>query len=550
MSQDKIRILLIEDNPDDVFLITEILSQQTKGGSFSIDSADSLQEGLKKLEAGHPDVVLLDLFLTDTRGSESFERMKPFLNTYPVIVMTSLNDEALAIRSVSEGAQDYLVKGQLNRSILVRTIRYAIERARIRKELDLANTRLEQLALNDPLTGLFNRRGLEQVIAQKTQRASLEEADVLALLLDMDDFKRINDTMGHAAGDEVLKEITRRLKTSVRASDYTARIGGDEFLVLLPATRLAEGVQVAEKARLAIAGSPIVLSSGEPVRVTASLGLATIFEPNPSIDQLLTETHAALHKSKKAGKNKVSYEVLNGKTDFTVEHRPSDIVVELCSKSRFRAVSQPIFSLTDRKEVGREYLSRSSIESFEMPDDFFRAAFEHKVMLKVDELCFKTCLETSALKPFEGRTHINLFPATISHGTFRDHLRTAPTGNSQYCIEISEQQIVGDPSYLVDAIEGVKKAGYLVAIEDVGFGRSTLESLILLEPHIVKLERRCIRGIHQDKALARSLKRILNVAQALNTEVIAEGIETEEDFEVLRDLGVPFGQGFYLARPN
>jgi len=147
--------------------------------------------------------------------------------------------------------------------------------------------------------------------------------------------------------------------------------------------------------------------------------------------------------------------------------------------------------------------------------------------------------------------HLNLFPSTMIDVPVKSLLEEFPEDRKKgmYCIEISEQQIIGDPSYLAKPVEELKKAGLLVAIDDVGFGRTCLENLILLEPNIIKIDKRCVKGVARDKSRAHALQRILKVAEVLGTDVVAEGIESEEDLDVLRNLGVRYGQGFLLDRP-
>lgn len=425
---------------------------------------------------------------------------------------------------------------------------------KVTKELRTSNEKLERLALLDPLTELLNRRGLQQALSLEIQRIQREPSDLHALLVDLDDFKTINDTLGHAVGDIVLKEVALNLKASLRATDYVARIGGDEFMVLLPQTRRAEGMRVAEKVRFGIAGAKILLSSGKGVRVTASLGFMTISQETPSIDELLTETHLALAKSKEAGKNRVSCALSGTPEDGRMNEGKQAFVkvdVALRRNSKLHVLKQPIFHLDHLRNVGYEFLSRSSIAGFEMPDDFFRACLESNILTLVDHRCLRTCIAAGISLPAGMRRHLNLFPSTLIDIPVQHLVETIPLDSPEgtYCIEISEQQIIGDPSYLAGAVNELKRSHLLVAIDDVGFGRSSLESLVLLEPDIVKIDKKCVGGIARDLSRARSLKRLLRVTEALGTEVMAEGIEFQEDLEVLRDLGVKYGQGFLLGKP-
>ncbi len=548
MIKEQMKILMVEDDPEDVFLVRKMI-EKVDHGTVRLDHTDQLHIALEKLSNEKIDVVLLDLFLPDSEGLHALEKMRTRAPGVPIVVLTALNDESAALEAVSRGAQDYLVKGELNGPAFLRTLRHAIERQRIRDELNETNARLEQLSLVDPMTGLLNRRGLQRILSGQIQRAS-READLLALLLDLDDFKQINDTLGHAVGDVVLTEITLRMKRSLRATDFAARIGGDEFVLLLPDTRMAEGIRVAEKVRLAISGSPVLLSSDKPVKVTASLGLVAVAPSTSSIDELLVATHDALAKSKQAGKNQVSYES-HANTD-AAQGSPLQNIYRDLLRSQFIPLQHSIFDLHSLKRVGQEFLSRSGIDHFEMPDDFFRISFENNILTLVDHRCFKACIAATAKMRPGTRCHLNLFPSTmidipVTH--LIDDIQKEGNPLVQYCLEISEQQIIGDPSYLVGPVTELKKAGIKVAIDDVGFGRSCFESLILLEPDILKIDKGCVINVAKDEARIRALKRILNVARVLETDVIAEGIETNEDLEVLLNLGVKYGQGFLLEKP-
>ncbi len=555
-----LRILLIEDNPDDIFLVKEILSQSNgQHARFEVEFVKRLQEGIQRIPAGNFDVVIFDLSLPDARGMEALVSLEPYCRVVPMVVLTALDDESFALEALAKGAQDYLVKGQVNQSVLLRTIRYAIERHQIRSKIQVisdqlreTNGRLERLVQLDPLTELLNRRGMQDALSRQARWIERGETDLLALLLDIDNFKTINDTLGHAVGDVVLKEISQKLKRSLRATDYLGRIGGDEYLILMPNTRLAEGLMIAEKIRLAISEMSIpVASDKKSFRITASAGLVMVSNDLVSLDELVAKSHMALFKSKRTGKNKVSYEDSPDEASGPEENRLGAIIASLRRGDCYRVVKQPIFDLFSSKKVGYEFLSRLSVEGFEMPDDFFRVCLENNILTLVDHQCFKNCVESSTFLASEMRFHLNLFPSTILDIPVKNLLDSFPVDalRDSYCVEISEQQIIGDPSYLMEAVCAFKKAGIQVAIDDVGFGRSCLESLILLEPDVVKIDRRWVNGIAKSPSSAKSLGRILKVTSVLGCEVVAEGIEYQEDLEFLKKLGVRYGQGYLLGRP-
>jgi len=421
----------------------------------------------------------------------------------------------------------------------------------VMKELQDANARLEQLSLLDPLTELFNRRGLQQTLSRELRLTGREGSSLLALLIDLDDFKRINDSLGYPVGDVVLKEMARKLAAVVRATDHVARIGGDEFMVLLSRTRPVEGLRIAEKIRLAISGAPLPISPDDAVAVTASLGLVEVSPKTPALDDVVSRAHLALYRSKQAGKNQVFYARQNAGSPGSRHSPLLEILATMRRGDRFRVVMQPIVRLGDRMQMGYELLSRLDVKEFETPDLFFPVALEANILTLVDHHCFKACVVS--VPPLSPRTrcHVNLFPSTLINIPIQDLLE-AFRGNAAagtYCVELSERQIVGEPSYLVEPIAALKRAGILIGIDDVGFGRSSLESLIVLEPDLIKIDKRCVQGIATDLSRARSLQRLLRLAQALETDVVAEGIETEDDFNALKNLGVAYGQGFFLGHP-
>jgi diguanylate cyclase (GGDEF)-like protein len=574
------RVLLIENNDDDARLIQEKLARARE--PVYLEHVDRLSNGIDRLATGDIDVVLLDLGLPDSQGFDTFATIHARVPSVPIVVLTgSYADEQLALGVVREGAQDYLLKDHADGEVVFHALRYAIERKRteralkglnatleertselqsanmsltsVTQELRKVNEHLTHLALLDPLTGLLNRRGLQQALFQELQRGRREGSTLLALLLDLDEFKRINDTLGLTMGDQALVQITHTLRASLRATDHVARIGGDEFLVLLPGTRLAEGLLIAEKLRLAVSGTSIAFAPTSSVSVTASLGLVELSEATTSIDELLSQTQAVLQRSKNAGKDQVSVDESGaaGRAKVACDARV-DLLTTLRRGEGFRALRQPICSLEDMRPVGYELLSRLGHETFAMPDDFFRASHEANLLTQVDHYCLTTCLAAAASLPPGARCHVNLFPSTIVSipiaqllDELEDTCRARPC-----CIEISEQQVLGDPSYLAQAIGALRRSGVLIAIDDVGFGRSSLESLILLQPEIVKIDKECVHGIGRDDARVRLLARLLKVIEALGAEAVAEGIESWEDLEVLQQLGAKYGQGFLLGEPS
>jgi len=412
--------------------------------------------------------------------------------------------------------------------------------------LSSARAHLDKLANKDLLTEVLNVRGLEQALIAEQNRAGRAGAQLVGMLLNIDNFRRVNEGLGHAVGDVILKELSRRIGNTLRPSDHVGRIGRDEFLVLLPDTQLAYAMKVAERIRLSVSDSPL-RNASDLIHLTVSAGVATLPQKVSSLEEVLTLTRSALKRSKLSGKNKVSV-ARDGASD---EENPvaRDIVDVLCDSSAFRTVFQPIIDLSTEQVSGYEILSRGPDGAFESPADFFRVCVENNILTTVDLACVKLCIAATNGVKQNMRFHLNIFPSTLLDTPIEQLLSLFPAQQDGrvFCVEISEQQFVGDPAYMRDHVNALKQAGILVAIDDVGFGRSSLESLILLEPDLVKVDRKYVTGVSVEPSKARLMKRLANVAKSLGAEIVAEGIENSDDIPVLKEIGVHYGQGWLFG---
>ena len=407
---------------------------------------------------------------------------------------------------------------------------------------------LESQVHEDSLTGLLNRRGLEKALATEMKAAARTGQLPICVLVDLDRFKAINDTVGHAAGDVVINHVGQRMVSALRPSDSLARIGGDEFLILLKATRVAEAVQIAERVRLAISDSPVKVSS-RSLRVTASLGVTQITPDVVSMEEVLRLTHRALLRSKESGKNRIS---VGNHGSARLSDVASADPLQILQVDRLNAYAQSIHNLEDGGIEGYEMLSRGPEGAYFNPDDFFRLSLEHNALTVIDMRCLKACLSTSMRLPDHGHVHVNLYPSSLLDTPTESLIKLFEEagGCKRFCVEISEQQFLGDPAYLREPVERLREAGIQIAIDDVGFGRSSLESLIVLEPDVVKIDRAFVRDCEHDPARRRNLQRLVRAIEALSSLGLAEGVENEQQIEILLTMGLRYAQGFHWARPQ
>jgi two-component system cell cycle response regulator len=285
------RVLLVEDNPGDARLVREALNDGAPD-QFTVEVVGSLQRALESLGQGaeEMDVVLLDLSLPDSQGLETYRAIHARDPEVPVLVLSGLNDETVALKAVNEGAQDFLRKSKVDSELLPRAIRYAIERHRML-------TQVRQLAVNDELTGLLNRRGFLLLAEHQRSLADRKGSSLGLVFIDVDRFKTINDTYGHEEGDRALKELTGLLRRIFRRSDVVARLGGDEFIVLMIDVEGA-GVQIVLD-RLQKQLAAFNQETKYPWRLSISVGVALYQSAQPvTLEALMASADQSMYQAK------------------------------------------------------------------------------------------------------------------------------------------------------------------------------------------------------------------------------------------------------------
>jgi two-component system, cell cycle response regulator len=289
-------VLIVEDNPAYARLIQETL-RHTGPQGFETETSSRLSEGLDRLGRGGIDVVLLDLGLPDARGTDGFAQVCEQFPDLPVVVLTGMDDEDLAMEVVSRGAQDYLVKGQAENESLARVLRYAVERNRMQ-------TQLRQLAIIDELTGIHNRRGFATLADHQLKLAARRRAPAALVFIDLDGMKAINDTYGHVEGDQALIDTAFLLRLTLRESDVVARLGGDEFAALLVDCEPPTAEVVVERLQAAVRDHNA--RSDRPYSLSLSIGVADLVPgANVPIEELIERADRAMYEHK-AGRTRSS----------------------------------------------------------------------------------------------------------------------------------------------------------------------------------------------------------------------------------------------------
>ncbi|HEV8574020.1 MAG TPA: diguanylate cyclase [Dehalococcoidia bacterium] len=299
-----LRVLLVEDNPGDVGLVRAALSESTDA-QFEVDNVTSIDSCRRSLKADRYDALLLDYSLPGENGLDFLRSLSGKKQVPPIVMLTGQADELIAKDAIRAGAYDYCPKGAINASNLSRAIIEALAKASLEAEERRQRDEADKRAVTDPLTGLYNRNYLGDVLERECRRARRYGSPLSCLILDLDGFKACNDKYGHVEGDSILRQVAIAIANSVRDIDIAARYGGDEFCILLPETGLDGAIQLGERLRFAIAAMEVV-AGRRSVALTASVGVfspATMNQLRPST--LLDYAEAALRRAKLTGKNRV-----------------------------------------------------------------------------------------------------------------------------------------------------------------------------------------------------------------------------------------------------
>lgn len=298
-----ITVLLIEDNDIDARLTQDLLAEWSVE-EFKITHAKTLSDGLLHLDKERFDAILLDLSLPDAFGLPTVRQVHATNPSIPLVVLSGVSDQALALQAVQQGAQDYLVKGQGHPELLARSVRYSIERKR-------SEERLTYLAQYDQLTGLVNRSLFRDRLDQAMARSKRLQQPMGLMLLDLDRFKSVNDSLGHDVGDELLKSVSERLKSCVREVDTVARMGGDEFTIILEGVASEQSIVVVAK-RIAESISAVFELQGHTISIGISIGITVFPQDDHSIDELLRHADSAMYMAKQRGGSGFAFHEASG----------------------------------------------------------------------------------------------------------------------------------------------------------------------------------------------------------------------------------------------
>jgi diguanylate cyclase (GGDEF)-like protein len=416
---------------------------------------------------------------------------------------------------------------------------------------------IEFYATRDPLTLLYNQRVFWELLQYEVERAKRYDYKFAVLVVDLDNFKFINDTYGHAFGDVFLQSVARTLEKEKRKGDILARYGGDEFTLILPMCDLPQAYSVAERIRSAINNLKVEAPDRKQVNLTCSVGVAIFPDHAENAQDLFILADTLMYRAKEVGKNAVV--VATTEDLVSAQKKEKEMVFILkdaLENKKIVPYFQPIYDLRSGKIFACELLARLVVDGEVLPaGKFIPTAEKLGLITEIDYLTIEKALALAKEKAYQGYLFINLSPKALIVRQFIDRVlklvRDSDFPPENIVFELTEREAVKNISLLQDFLKLLQLSGFKFCIDDFGSGFSSFQYIKHFLVNFVKLEGEFVVGLSQrslvDSAIVESA---LSLCQRLNIRVIAEYVENEEILIILRNLGVPFGQGYFLGKPS
>lgn len=551
------RLLLVEDNPGDARLIMEMLSEQSSHRTETTH-VGSMSEAERHLGERATDIILLDLGLPDGQGLAAVRWAHTAAPHVPMVVLTGLDDESVATQALQVGAQDYLIKGQIDTRGLLRALRYAVERKIMEEASQRLALQMAHSAQHDVLTGLPNRTLLNERVSQAISLAPRRMSQVAVMFLDVDGFKHINDSMGHPTGDKLLQSIARRLVACVRPSDAVSRQGGDEFVVLLSEAEQWESAAiVATRMLQAVAEAHIV--DEQDLHVTASIGISVFPDDGVDAETLIKNADTAMYQAKENGRHR--YQFFEPAMNVRAVERQS------IEASLRRALERQELSLHYQPKIDLKTGAIKGVEALlrwthpdrgpVAPAQFIPIAEDCGLILPIGrwvlrEACRQAQAWVDAGLP-AATMAVNASAIEFRDEDFLEELFAIVTESGLdptfLELELTEGVLMKHAESAASILKALRAKGVQVAVDDFGTGYSSLSYLRRFPIDALKIDRSFISQITAVGDDTRIVTAVISMARSLNLRVVAEGVETPEQLDYLRSHECDEAQGYYFSRP-
>jgi len=551
-----LHVLIVDDDDVDNEKIRRYLKNINL--DTTVSTALSGFDAINKIANDKTDIILLDYNLGDMTGVELLQNLSDGLDKYTQIIMiTGAGDEQVAVSAMQLGVYDYIPKKNLTQEKLTTTLYAALRRAGLEQRLALSQEKMYKMSLYDSLTGLPNRNLFFDRLSQMIMSAERNEDKFSVIMIDLNLFKEINDSLGHIAGDDVLKVIGHRLNDLCRKTDTISRLGGDEFACLIRNTYSVESIATfVEKLDHAI-NEPIMLM-GHLIQVGASIGISIYPDHAVETNGLLSCADKAMYEAKRNNSRYVIYS--QSHHSGTLNNIPvSNYLPTAIEKKQLFFEYQPKVSLETRELVGVEALLRWNHPEIGLisPAQFIHLAEMSSIINQLTYATFDMVFDQIKLWHGVGLNipvSLNLSARMLDDRKLVNwllkELLDRGISAEDIILEITETALSSNTRDSQKILQQLSEAKLRLSIDDFGSGFTSFRYIRDIELHEIKIDRLFMQQLNGDNgkdiAIVRS---IIMLADNLNVNVIAEGIETHKQWTRLQQLGCRYGQGFLISRP-
>ncbi|MBU1293183.1 MAG: GGDEF domain-containing response regulator [Gammaproteobacteria bacterium] len=541
-----LKLLIVDDDDVDRERIRRMLSKSDI--ETSISEASSVEDSMDFLSNNDYDCVIVDYRLGLNSGLTLLNNIRTIMESHcAVIMVTGLGDEEVAAEAMRLGASDYLLKNQLQSTQLIRAITSSIHRAELEKKL-------HDMAHYDNLTGLASR----PLLLENLQQIVINEDAAAVAFLDLDNFKPVNDNYGHDIGDYVLVTIANRLKQVARKNDILARIGGDEFVLLLRDVSSEKECSGFLNRLIELINTPIELAKFDcQVQVSASIGVALVSNDGLDADTILRRADQTMYQAKNMGRNNIIFFDPEEESRQYARRAMLQAAERGIVRHEFELHYQPQIDMVNHKIIGVEALIRWNHPTmgFLYPVDFTEVLEHPSTGVLIGEWVLQEALRQHNIwQKNDLVISVNIAPAHLLSKDFVQRLdqllKSIPNFNPNLLeIEILETVSISDILNAVEVVKACCKLGIHVALDDFGTGYSSLNYLKQLPLNTLKIDRSFIQNILSDPEDRAIVACIVALSKAFNYKLIAEGVESLEHEQALIDIGCLCGQGYFIAKP-
>jgi diguanylate cyclase (GGDEF)-like protein len=554
------RLLLVDDDELDRMAVVRVL--QSPKLIKDIVHASTAVSALKLFEEETFDVVLLDYRLPDMECLDVLNKLTHHASKHAaVVILTGMVDDAVIERDcIIAGAQDFLLKQELSQRHLTKALVHAQARHALNQQLMETYARLKYLAENDPMTGLSNRHYFEDHLRTAIARAERFDSKVGLLFLDIDNFKLINDSLGHDIGDQLLQQVANRLLDVIREGDIVCRLGGDEFAIIVHDIETETSLAVLAQRILDNLRVPITLAKTQHF-ISCSIGISTFPSCAQNAEDMLKHADLAMYHVKRMGRNGFHFF-----TETLQERVMNKIALEQqlrsgTLQSQLLQYYQPVINAKDFNVCGAEMLvrwnhpSRGILPPSEFLQDIEELGFLSAIDIANMRLACRQLAEWRATSLVDDMfvLAVNASEQLIKeenfNGIIKSELDNMGLSGSNLSIEVTEGVLVSDFDKTSAILNLIKHYGVKVAIDDFGTGYSSMAYLKWLPASILKVDRSFVQNVPESAADCRVLKAIIVMAKSLDLEVIVEGVETIEQARLCCQYGADMFQGYLFSKP-